>query len=115
MGVYLVTHSVFNAAKIGVGVHRRGSMRRVRQHQRRGWQVAAMWTGMAEPWMAFDVERRVIQAWRDEGLPAHLTFAEMPQYGWTETVQLDLIDPSVVGQTVEDHMAELGVAAIRNG
>lgn len=106
MGVYLMAHAGLNAAKIGVGVARDGHMNRVDVHRRRGWELHASWSGLTEPGIAFDVERAVIVHWRTAGLPAHVPPAEMPQFGSTETVQLDLIDLGSVAAMVEELLGE---------
>jgi hypothetical protein len=76
--VYLITHSGCSAAKIGITD---ADGRRLIQHQRRGWETLAT------------IEKEVLDWWRGElALRADLGREEMPQGGWTETVDLTEID-----------------------
>lgn len=86
--VYLVTHTAFGAAKVGVA-DAAGS--RIAQHRRAGWQLLAAFQVSAE--MACVIEDDVLRWWRRElGLPSFLGRNQMPQGGWTETVAADRID-----------------------
>jgi hypothetical protein len=86
--VYLITHSGYSAAKIGI-TDTVGS--RVEQHRRRGWDLLTAVHVPGE--LALMIEKDVLDWWRAElGLPLHLGKLEMPQGGWTETVDSSEID-----------------------
>lgn len=86
--VYLVVHEGFGAAKVGIG---RASGNRVDRHRRLGWQVLA--SERVPGIRALVIEDGILAWWRkDLGLPPYLSKDEMPQGGWTETVELDVID-----------------------
>jgi hypothetical protein len=86
--VYLITHTAYKAAKVGVG-DTPGT--RLAEHSRRGWQLVAMFQVTAQT--AIEIEAGVLHWWRSElGLPPHLVRDQMPQGGWTETAALNSID-----------------------
>lgn len=86
--VYLVTHESLGAAKVGIC---QASGPRLSEHVRLGWRVLASERVPGE--RAIAVEKAVLSWWRVElGLPPFLGREEMPQGGWTETVDLDAID-----------------------
>lgn len=110
IGVYLMTHETFGAAKFGIGiVHANGHMPRVRSHELNGWTLERAWTGIPALRTGFEVERAILDWWRSSGLPPFLTRAQMPQCGNTETVELALIDLAEVRCRVEDELAIRGV------
>jgi formylmethanofuran dehydrogenase subunit E len=95
--IYLITHSIFNAHKVGFA---RVGTSRLKQHQRQGWEVykTLVLPSAAE---ALDVEVRVLTWIRNElGLAPVLTAAEMPQLGFTETFSADEIDLLTVWRRV---------------
>jgi hypothetical protein len=80
--VYLITHSGYDAAKVGI-TDAAGS--RLHRHRCRGWQVLGTVKVPGEK--ALVIEARILEWWRAElALPIHLGRPEMPQGGWTETV-----------------------------
>lgn len=86
--VYLVTHAGYGAAKIGVSST---SGVRLLQHTRRGWEVVATVRVLGRA--ALRIEAEILRWWREElRLPAYLGQVEMPQNGWTETVDLNGIN-----------------------
>lgn len=93
--LYLVTHQALGAAKVGIG-NTRG--RRLKEHQAGGWEVHAV--VQVPGAIAETIEASVLGWWRTSlGLPPFLSAREMPQGGWTETVDLDAIDlPATIRQ-----------------
>lgn len=86
--VYLIAHPGHGAAKIGV-TDSAGA--RVQKHRQRGWQVLATVEVPGE--VALAIEGEVLNWWRAElGLASYLGKEEMPQGGWTETIDLLEID-----------------------
>ncbi len=86
--VYLVTHTLYGATKIGITDADGG---RVTLHRRYGWEVVTKLVVPGE--VAQAVERGVLRWWRkDLCLPPYLGPQEMPQGGWTETVESCEID-----------------------
>jgi hypothetical protein len=85
--VYLVTHPGYGSAKIGIT----NTGARVRQHSRHGWQTLV--TARVPGGLAMTIEKEILDWWRAElALPIHLGQQEMPQGGWTETVNSTGID-----------------------
>lgn len=95
--VYLITHSGYGAAKIGI-TDAEGS--RLKKHQRQGWQTLKMVEVPGE--LALAVEDNILNWWRAElALPAYLGKQEMPQGGWTETVDSAEIDLAATIRRIE--------------
>jgi hypothetical protein len=96
--VYLLAHPGHHAAKIGITNTKTA---RLREHRNRGWQVLALVPAPGE--LAVDIEKNILGWWRtDLGLPPFLGASEMPQTGWTETVDLDAIDiPATIQRIAE--------------
>lgn len=95
--LYLIAHPVLGAAKVGIG-NTRG--RRLKEHRANGWQVLAV---IYVPGVVAEViEANILGSWRTGlGLPPFLSASEMPQGGWTETVDLDAIDLARTIQQIE--------------
>ena len=86
--VYLVTHTEFGAAKIGIAD---SSGNRLKKHSTRGWKVLCTVAVPGE--RAMLIEDEILNWWRGElALPAYLGPQEMTQGGWTETVCAEAID-----------------------
>lgn len=96
--VYLIVHPVHGAAKIGVTDT---SGTRLKNHGSRGWETVAIVSVLGE--QALAIEKTIIDWWRtDLVLPPYLSKHEMPQGGWTETVDLDAIDiPATIARMQE--------------
>lgn len=97
--IYLLTHKEFSAHKIGISGDKK---KRVQQHQREGWEVFKILkvdTGE----QAYKIEQDVLD-WLNEvfGLTPYLTKFEMPQGGYTETVDATEIDLPTIWAKVED-------------
>ena len=99
--VYLITHTGFRAAKIGI-TDSSGS--RLKKHSTRGWQVLC---AVAVPGdRAILIEAEILDWWRGElALPAYLGQREMRQGGWTETVSAEEIDLAVTIRRIR-HLTE---------
>jgi hypothetical protein len=86
--VYLIEHGEHGAVKVGVA-DTKGS--RLKRHGRHGWRVLVVVQVPGE--RAQTIERDILGWWRtDLRLPPYLSKSEMPQFGWTETVDADAID-----------------------
>lgn len=93
--VYLLLHPALGAVKVGIT---ETSGFRLKVHARYGWQTVAAVRVSGE--LAVKIEKTVLAGWRtDLGLPRYLGKNEMPQGGWTETVDADAIDiPATVAR-----------------
>jgi hypothetical protein len=98
--VYLITHQEFNAHKIGVaGATTQNE--RLKHHSKQGWKVHKH-TEFELGSDAFEVERKVLQWLRYErNLQPFLSAEQMPQAGWTETVDGNEIDLPTIWKKVE--------------
>lgn len=86
--VYLITHAGYGTVKVGIMSEGSG---RLLAHKRYGWQIAA--TVRVPGNVAPRIEDAILVWWRtDLGLPPYLSRTEMPQGGWTETVDASGID-----------------------
>jgi hypothetical protein len=86
--VYLIIHEGYGATKIGITNSAGG---RIITHRRRGWQVVTTVKVPGE--VAWYIEANILIWWRIERrLPIYLGRHEMPQSGWTETVDSNEID-----------------------
>lgn len=99
--IYLISHEVFHAHKIGVaGAGNRNE--RLRHHAKNGWKLYKQFelrTG-AE---AFEIERKILSWLRYENnLAPFLSPEQMPQAGWTETVDGSEIELTAIWKKVEE-------------
>lgn len=86
--VYLLVHQSYGAAKVGIG---NADGVRLDQHRKYGWEVAA--TVHVPGVRALAIEKHILGWWRNGlALPPYLSKGEMPQGGWTETIDADAID-----------------------
>lgn len=100
--VYLVVHDKLSAAKVGVA-NRSAARRRIRQHEIRGWALLAFYDATGKK--ALMVEQGVLDWWRTElRLPIFLEATQMPQGGYTETVDLTAIDLAATARWIESHV-----------
>jgi hypothetical protein len=87
--LYLITHQNFGSHKIGIAG---ATKKRVDQHKRHGWtlvQKKTFETGQE----AYFVEQEILSWFREElGIPIYLTKVDMPQGGFTETVDSSEIE-----------------------
>lgn len=99
--LYLMTHELFNSHKIGIGNHKT-KVNRIDEHRRNGWALIES-KDFATGDEAFQVEQTVIKWLRvDKKLAPFLSSAEMPQRGWTETVDASKIDLPTIWAKVEE-------------
>jgi hypothetical protein len=91
--VYLVYSEEHHAIKVGIG---NVDGDRLDRHRRNGWVCLTL--AYVPGGLAIEVERAILSHWRNDlGLPHYLSKSEMPQGGWTETVDADAIDiPSTI-------------------
>ena len=90
--LYIVRHDDMNAVKVGIGNHDSVG-RPTATHKARGWRavhVVNYPTGAD----AFVAERRVLALWA--GITGYLGRSQMPQAGWTETIDADAYDHAAV-------------------
>jgi recombinational DNA repair protein (RecF pathway) len=96
--LYLITHEQFCAHKIGIG---NSDKNRVKQHQSYGWKVfKTLDFTIGDD--AYRVEQDILTWLLDEyGLTPFLSKEEMPQGGYTETVDASEIDLPTIWKKVE--------------
>jgi hypothetical protein len=101
--LYLMTHKEFSSHKLGIGnsIRSRGRSR-IEQHEKHGWKLYKRLDFEITD-VAFQVEQEVL-AWLREAkaLPAYLSEFEMPQGGYSETVNADEIDLPTIWAKVEE-------------
>jgi DNA-directed RNA polymerase subunit RPC12/RpoP len=99
--IYLITHPELQAHKVGIGGEY-ANEDRLRGHAKQGWVLYEKKTYRTAD-MALDVEQEVLQWLRsDLQLPPYLSREQMPQSGWTETIDASEIDlPSIWAKIVE--------------
>ena len=91
--IYLITHSVFNSHKIGMGNKKSNYTDRLTKFKKRGWTTYKVWhfkTGG----QAWKIEQQVFKVIRkDLKIPSHLSLEQMGKRlgGQTETMDADLI------------------------
>lgn len=99
--LYLMTHPKFQAHKIGIGNLGRSKGTRVLEHKRSGWLLVQELT-FSRTDDAFKLEQKVLDWLRKEkGLPPFLSELEMPQGGYTETVDASEIDLVTIWKKVK--------------
>ncbi len=99
--VYLITHPSLSAAKIGITDT---AGRRLKKHAQQGWETLAAVPVPGE--LALSIEKEILDWWRGElALPVYLGRQEMPQGGWTETVDSTEIDLAATIRRIHDRAA----------
>lgn len=101
--IYLITNEKLSAHKIGItNLYDSKENSRMRKHRQNGWltfKITEFSTGQS----AVQVENQVIDWLRNEkGLKQFLTAEQMPQGGWTETVDASEIDLPTIWAKVEE-------------
>jgi recombinational DNA repair protein (RecF pathway) len=107
--IYLITHDELNAHKIGIsGMNSKED--RLNDHAKNGWKLYKRKTfELADN--AYEIEQATLRWLReDRGLPPYLSLGEMPQRGWTETVEASEIDLPTIWAKVE----QLSKKALKN-
>jgi hypothetical protein len=99
--IYLITHPELNAHKIGIsGEYAKEN--RLQDHARQGWKIFKKKTFLTAD-ETYEVEQAVLLWLREErGLGPYLSKEEMPQSGWTETVDALRIDLLSIWAKVEE-------------
>jgi len=108
--VYLITHPVFLAHKIGINNPSSKVLDdRIYKHQKNGWHVHKVWT-FPNGKIAEQIETRFLQILRkDLKLPPFLSKEEMPADGHTETFSADGISIIAAEKVVRKVIKELSV------
>jgi hypothetical protein len=108
--VYLITHPVLLAHKIGISNPRaKVSDDRIYKHRKNGWHVHKVWT-FPNGKIAEQIETRFLQIVRkDLKLPPFLSKEEMPVDGYTETFSADGISIITAEKIVRKVIKELSV------
>jgi hypothetical protein len=86
--VYLITNPLLLAAKIGIA---KVGSDRIQEHVRNGWEVNHLWSEINVE-VAYEIEKNVLAAWRDSGIPVAVLPEDMPQKGHTETAPIYMVD-----------------------
>ena len=99
--IYLITHDELGSHKIGIsGVHAKED--RIKDHAKNGWKLYKR-KNFETADQTYEVEQEVLRWLReDRGLPPYLSLNEMPQRGWTETVEASEIDLPTIWAKVEE-------------
>jgi recombinational DNA repair protein (RecF pathway) len=98
--LYLMTHELFNAHKIGIGNHKT-KLNRIDEHRKNGWVLIESKDFQSGD-EAYEVEQAVMKWLRiEKKLPPYLSLLEMPQRGWTETVEASEVDLPTIWAKVE--------------
>ncbi len=101
--LYLMTHQELLAHKVGIGnsVRSRGRSR-IAQHEKRGWKLFKQMDFEVTD-DAYLLEQKVLEWFRQvKKLNVHLSEFEMPQGGFTETVDASEIDLPTIWAKVEE-------------
>lgn len=102
--LYLITHPILNAHKIGIAnsYKSRDLDDRMYKHNKQGWKLHKT-KNYLKLRKAYKIEQEVLKWIRvDIGLPIHLSDIQMPQGGWTETVDASEIDLPTIWAKVEE-------------
>jgi hypothetical protein len=95
----LITNTDFSAHKIGISGENK---HRVQQHRRHGWETFKT-LKLDSGEFAYEIEQKILEWLYDEyGLTPFLTKEEMPQGGFTETVDASEIDLATIWSKVEE-------------
>lgn len=98
--LYLVTHETLNAHKIGI-TNEGAKEKRLEKHLKMGWKTYRT-QFYSDGNRAFEIEQEVLMWWRNElGLQSYLSSNEMPQGGFTETVDASEIDLLTIWAHIE--------------
>jgi hypothetical protein len=99
--IYLITNNELQAHKIGIGGEY-ANEDRLWDHTKQGWTLYKKKTFLTADKALF-VEQLVLKWSREErGLPTFLSKEQMPQAGWTETVDASEIDLPTIWSKVEE-------------
>jgi len=102
--VYLVVHEPYDAVKVGIAA---AGSKRVLTHESERWETSRIWDGVTGD-EARQIEREVLRWWRiDLQLPHGVPKDMMPQYGYTETAPLHMLDLDATIARIDGLVAEL--------
>jgi recombinational DNA repair protein (RecF pathway) len=98
--LYLITHELFGSHKIGI-TNEGAKEKRLEKHLKQGWQIYKTLYCL-DGNQVFEIEQETLSWWRNElGLKVFLSSSEMPQGGFTETVDANEIDLLTIWTFVE--------------
>jgi len=99
--IYLISHDELGSHKIGIsGVFAKED--RIKDHAKNGWKLYKR-KNFESADQTYEVEQEVLRWLReDRGLPPYLSLNDMPQRGWTETVESSEIDLPTIWAKVEE-------------
>ena len=93
--LYLITNDKLSAHKIGI-TNEDTRENRLKKHSKEGWETYKTHF-FSDGNLAFEVEQEILTWWRNDlGLGVYLSSTEMPQGGFTETVDAGEIDLSTI-------------------
>jgi DNA-directed RNA polymerase subunit RPC12/RpoP len=99
--IYLISHSKLGAHKIGVAGAAKHN-ERLAKHARQGWTVYKH-KEFKKGIDAFNLEGKILHWLRyQKNLPPYLSIEQMPQAGWSETVDASEIDLPTIWSKVEE-------------
>jgi len=99
--LYLITNDRLNSHKIGI-TNDAAKEKRLEKHFKEGWETYKTYF-FTDGNDAFETEQEILVWWRSElGLPIYLSNSEMPQGGFTETVDASEIDLITIWKYVEE-------------
>ena len=99
--LYLITSPELKAHKIGI-TNEGAKEKRIAKHIKEGWRVYRT-RYFTDGNVAFEVEQEILLWWRVElAMPVYLSKFEMPQGGFTETVDGSEVDLMTIWNKVED-------------
>lgn len=99
--LYLITHQVLGAHKVGIA-NSKTRVNRIKEHQKYGWELfkSIQFDSGDE---AFQIEQKVLVWLRQErGLGVHLSKEQLPQSGYSETVDSTEIELSTIWAKVAE-------------
>ena len=99
--IYLITNVELNAHKIGIsGMYSKED--RLKDHAKNGWTLYKRKT-LESADQTYEIEQETLRWLReDRGLPPYLSKDQVPQAGWTETVDASEIDLPTIWAKVEE-------------
>jgi recombinational DNA repair protein (RecF pathway) len=99
--IYLINHEELGSHKIGIsGMHSKED--RLKDHAKNGWKLYKKKTFESAD-QTYEIEQEILRWLReDRGLPPFLSSNEMPQAGWTETVDGSEIDLPTIWAKIEE-------------
>jgi recombinational DNA repair protein (RecF pathway) len=99
--LYLITNETLNSHKIGI-TNDGAKEKRLEKHLKKGWKTYRT-QFYVDGNRAFEVEQEILVWWRNDlGLQSYLSNSEMPQGGFTETVDASEIDLLTVWSYIEE-------------